>query len=289
MTTTISYANATDGWIESSNASYSTALSGGGSFTVAVASNPAQWGQDVTGLYWLKEVFLEFPYTRISTDVITAAYIRVKADFTNGTSVSRDMEISEYNWGGSLTSADWRTPSQLGALTRLASIINAEDADFEYMMAGSGALLTRLDTTGTVSVVVASSRLRLSTAPTVNETSELITSESSGTADDPALIFTSAPASRLFGVLGAQVQLSDGTHAYLEWDGTTNLTAVSVKHRNAVGTVTTIGTINIDSTPDPNLPFLLGAAGQGAQQLTLVCDASDNLYVVGAFAGVTGP
>lgn len=250
MTTTIAFASA-DGMLTSINASYATAVAGSG-ITVDTASNSLYWGQNNNGgTYTILQSFLSFTYTPVATEKVTAAYIRVDAASNLSTAVSRDLVFAEYDWGGTLEAADWRTPAQLNALTTRATITNAEDAGTNYLMAGSNGLVTRLASASPLRVVAASSRHRAQTTPTSDEGSSFWSSDLSGTSSDPALIYTSLPLSTLYRVLGAQVQLSDGTHVFLEYNDTPDATldsgVIRLRHHDGT-TATTIDTL-LDGVP----------------------------------------
>lgn len=275
MTTTIVYSDATDGYIQSSNASYAT-MRTGSNLTVSTAANSAWWGQNNNASSYVGfQTFLGFTYTVPATEKVTAAYIMVSAASNQSTGVSRILTWVEYDWGATLTTAAWRTPAQITAITPLiANVTNAEDAGTKAMMAGSDALVTRLGSAGPLRVMGASDRFRLGTVPTADEGSAFFTSDGSGTSFDPSLVFTTVAKSRLFGVLGAQAQLSGGTHVYLEASNEA-ASSVLLKHHNGTS-ATTIATIPIGTA---STDF---AAGVGVQALSLVVSSADHLYVVGA-------
>lgn len=285
MTTTIAYGDTTDGHISSGNANYTT-MRTGSTLTPSAAVDYAVWGQSFSGGQYVGyQTFESFTYTVPSGEMVTAAYIRVKDDgIASSTGVSRYMTWVEYNYGASLDTTDWRTPAQISAITTLlANIQNAEDANGYFFMAGSDALVTRLASAGPLRVMGTSDRFRTGTTPTVDESAAFFSAELSGTTSDPALVFTSAPISRLLGVLGAQVQLSDGTHAYLEMEADSALygDSVAIYHHNGTSASVIDG---VEATPLAG-DFARGL--DGAQALALAVDASDNLYVLGTAATTT--
>jgi hypothetical protein len=273
MTITISFANTSDGRIESRNSSYSSALAG--SSLIADTTSPilGSWGQRVdSGIYEIYEYFVSFPYTLVATDLITAAYFEFYVHDNHSASPSRSMEVREYDWSTTVTTADWRTPSQLNALTLLGRVEQSEDAPVgQRMRCGSEELGTRLETTGEVRVVCVSSRARAQSIPSDDE--EVTQFSTANFADSPRLVFTSTPMSTLTRVVGAQIHLSDGTHCFLESSGAATA-VVLLKHRNAAGTVTTLGTISSAF-----------GEGPGMQNFALIRDASDNLFVFSRLVG----
>jgi hypothetical protein len=94
---------------------------------------------------------------------------------------------------------------------------------------------------------------------------------------DPPLPDYLHPQSTLSGVHDAAVQLSDGSTAYLESDGITPNPTIELKHVDTSGNITVIDEIPTDSALTQALK-----AEEGLQNLALVADDDDNLYVIGA-------
>lgn len=91
----------------------------------------------------------------------------------------------------------------------------------------------------------------------------------------PRLLMYTLPNSYLAEVLGASVQLSDGTHAWLEYHPVTKV--ITLKRRVLPTTApVTIGTIPLGTTTST---FGLSNSAQGFE---LVRDNNDNLYVMGS-------
>jgi len=277
VTTTIVYAGTADGDLVSQHASYSTARAGG-TITAGTTAGTMRWGQTYTGgVYSVFQAFLSFAYTPDTAEVVTSAYVRVRAtgDATS-TAVTRSLVWAEYDWDTTVTSGDWRTAAQVAALPVLATVTNAEDATDRYLMAGSDSLVTRLESAGPLRLLGMSDRARAGSAPSGEERASFVSADASGTVDDPALVFTSAPACRLFGVLGAQAQLSDGTHVYLKNTSEAPTPVVELCHHN--GSVeTSIATVRVD-VGGGTYPFEIGP---GAQSFALCVDSSYHLFVVG--------
>jgi hypothetical protein len=79
-------------------------------------------------------------------------------------------------------------------------------------------------------------------------------------------------------VLGASVQLSDGSHVYLEWSGTNLLIRRKTAPAASPTTIQTISTTTVGGT------FGLYRNDVNSQQAFDLCrDASDNIYVAGPF------
>lgn len=273
MTVTIAFSGADDGYLTSTSATYSVARAGTGSFSVDTASGSAGYGQDISaGTYKFSEAFLKFAYAPAANEVTTGAAFRFYHASTSGASVARDLEVRQSAWVSPLTSASFRPGNALSTIPLLAVAAGVNAGNGKLTFAGSTALMDLLESGAqTVSVVLTSSRQRSGTTPTVAELSFVASSESSGTTNDPALVSTSVARSTLFGVLGAQVTLSDGSWAVLTSDGAASPTINLRRYTDAMSSAL-IAAIPMRTTfADP----------VGAQNLALVVDASDNLYVLG--------
>lgn len=276
MTTTILYADTTDGYILSKASSKSGAVNGTGTLSADTGSTFAQIGLDYDsgdGPYQASEAFLHFDNTAPSGETITGASLRVKA--RNQTGYEYDWRVAEYDWGAAVDTGDWRTAAQLAALDPIVdSDIGQQYITGKYVFIGQPELRALCATTGDLRLIVYTQG-QTSTSPSFGENATIgfyTTESESGTTYDPALIYTSAPTSTLLGCLGAQVQLSDGTWAGIEGDGAGGYTLV---HIDDEGSTATIATIPIGTSSSTfGAPF-------AAQGLALACDDDDNLYVVG--------
>lgn len=277
MTVTVVFGKTSDGYLWNYDASYATARNGPAE-GVNNGTNGFVGQNNNGGQYAAFESFIGFDYPAIpDTERVTAAMIRVKPASVLAPSVATELYAIGFAWsGGGLTVADWRTPTQLNAsgnrIDALWGVINQANGKHAY--AGSDEFLAAMIPVTSMESVVVTNRMRSGTTPTTDEGLSLWMSDLAGTADDPALIYTSAPRSTLYGVMGAQVQLSDGTWAYLESNGATS-PAITMYHKVKGTPRTTIATIPIGTTATDF--FTPG----GAQALALIADASDNLYVFG--------
>jgi hypothetical protein len=274
VTTTITYAASGDGYLTSQHSTYTTMQAGNG-VTITAAATTAAWGRKLdAGVYYGYQAFLTFTYS-IPTEQVTGAYVRLKSVSVTNSGTNRDLRLYSFAFG-TLAAADWRTPTQLAALPNFAEYDENNEAGSDLMYAGSDELSAHVVASGTLELVGSGSNFLAGTAPTIDETATFRMSEQTGTADDPALVFSSVALSTLWPVLGAQVQLADGSWAYLQSDGTLD-PAVTIKHCTTGGTVTTVATL-----PTGTLSSDFYVAGTtGAQGLALCVDSSDNLYVIG--------
>jgi hypothetical protein len=283
VTVNIMYSNANDGYVQSFDATYANSRNGTGSSVTVELAGGGYWGQNANSGYNSLQTFLEFSYTATAADMVTAAWYEMCVGSNLSTSVARNMEVSAFDWGGTITSADWRNATALAALTRYATVTSAQSAASVTVLRGGGdALVNALASSATHRVVVASSRTRAGNTPTSDEGSYFFTSETGpGTVYDPALVVLSVTRHTLTRVIGACAHLSDGSEAYLESNGSATPT-ITLKTYDGT-TTTTVATLNTGSASATQ--FATPASLQG---LTLCVDPSDNIYVVGASGFLTG-
>ncbi len=273
MTVTVVYGKATDGYLHKYNATYATALAGPGD--AVNGGNAAYIGQNHNASYQVFQTFVGFDYSAIpDTEIVTHACIRLNVGTLLTPSVDRHLEMRGFAWSpSSLQTSDWRTQAQLNAARLDASVHLLAGVDGKYIYGTTDEFIANMRVNTTMDEILVTNRQRLGNTPTQDEGLWIYTADASGTNADPAMIYTSAPRSTLFGVMGAQVETSLG-HAYLESDGAVTAT-ITLKHRTFAGTVTTIGTLPLGSAATDF------ARPEGAQHFALVKDYSDNLYVLG--------
>lgn len=276
MTTTVAFSQSADGYVTAGSTVYNDAVNGAGATAVAPGGNEGVYGLGRTGsTYDVFETFLSFAYSVPSNEVVTAAVIGVRhSQHQLGAPVSAMMWTQD--WGASVDAGDWFNPLDVFGSTRAFRLVSAEFASTtQDSFAGSDDLVTLLRTTSSPYrfVLVTDRQLIYDVNNTSDEWHAIWLSE---TALDPALVVSSTPASTLHGVMGAQVQLSDGTWMVLESNGAATPT-VLLRHVDTAGTATTKATIPTGETAG----HLAVQPGHGAQQLALVVDSSDNLFVLG--------
>lgn len=282
MTTTIVFGKAGDGWLTSHNASYATARNGS-SVAVDTSSGTIFAGQHHNSDYTVHEAFFGFDYSAISAaEMVAAALIRLSVNSVYSASVYRELRAIGYAWsGGGLIAADWQTAANLAGGRQDAQFIASNGADGKRVYAGSDNLATILPTVTSMEYVLATDRAINGFTPTVDEGIAVYSVDLAGTADDPALYYTTTTLSKLNRVLGACVQLSDATWAYLESDGAL-APVITLKHVQQNGTVTAVATVPT-ATITSSTDFDPGGS-RGAQAMALAVDSLDNLYVIGKSA-----
>jgi hypothetical protein len=86
MTTTVVYADTTDGYVQCTSTTYSTARSGGGTMLVVTNSGAYQQviGQHfVTPTYYVWENFFQFNTSAVGSDAVSAAVFTLTANYAS--------------------------------------------------------------------------------------------------------------------------------------------------------------------------------------------------------------
>jgi len=267
MTVSIVLGHNFDGYLESSSGSYSSALSGS---NVQAPDNSAPlmyYGQSLaSGTRYVWQSFVRLDWATDGTATPVGAYLRLQAGSTAGAGTARDMELRSYDFGSLINAADWRTPSQLSAAALRARIVGAHQAGGQLMRAGLD--LAELDASASLRYVVCSSRNRGQQAPGGLEWQTLRQAELvNSAAQRPALYVTATTKHLLDLSLGAQVQLSDGTHMVLEQTAPApGPLSFLVRHHDGTAP-TTIDTLSSV------------AERRGAQTVAMARDEADTVYV----------
>lgn len=275
MTTTIAFANTNDAYLFSGNNTYATALAGSGLGISSTSDATLFTGQQKSGTpYTIWQAFLQFGFTDTALSSTVSGYFRLTSSQVTGTSVSRALELQKFDWG-TLTTADWRTPAQLSALyaspSTKSGVVNSVQSASNLTVRAGYLNLADLDAAATLRYVMSTSRNRLQNTPTTLEYNGFRSADYSGTDTDPALFVAEIQDSLLNLSLGAQVQLSDGSHVYIEHTSATlGSDAFNVKYRTTAGVTSTIVAISDD----------IGVTKRGAQSHTLVRDGADNIYIL---------
>lgn len=193
-TVTTVFSDSTDGYIQGSNPTYSTARAGS-SLSSDDAGNFIRFAQD-SG-FFVYEGFVSFDTSSIvDTDIVTSVVLDMwlTTDFSTTDSV---MQAREYDWGSSVTTADWVAGASLGVLPLLATLATSGiGATGSYKtFTSQAAFLTATNLkTGTVRLLLTSDKFVAGTAPTTTERVEFSSSNVSGTTQDPKLTITHASA-----------------------------------------------------------------------------------------------
>lgn len=210
MATTTVYASSTDGDIQSSNATYLTARSGG-TLTAGTSGTFFFVGQNLkAGNYSCYEAFLNYDLVGggIPAGTVATAASLTFGLFSDGSVTDFVVEARTHDWGSSLTTADWVAGSSLSGKTLLASLSTSGIAN-PFTLTNSGtALLDAVNTAlagdGILRVLLCSDRHGAGTAPTGSELLQVYSTDQTGTTNDPKIDVTypdaGHPAMRRFGL-----------------------------------------------------------------------------------------
>lgn len=276
MTTTIAYADASDGRLISTAVTYASARAGTGTITVNSAETTLPYGQSYNGsTYGVSVSYLRWAHTPPAGEQVTGAAFQLHHASATGAAVARDLEIRASDWGTTLEAADWVASTAWGGLALFGTAVGTQSASGKVVLAGSASLVSHLNFPSTthVRVMLTSKNARTGATPTADEVSYVSAVDMAGTAYDPALIYTTSPASTLYGTLGAQVRMGDGAWCVLESDGASTPTITLRRHDGT--SATTLGTVPVDIFSSTL------ASPDGAQALTLATDHADRVYVLG--------
>lgn len=222
----------------------------------------------------VEQSFVEYGHTAVpATELCTSAGVWFSAASTpSGDAWS--LEMREKDWGGSLAADDFVPKADIQALSIIAEWpqIRGQRPTPTSWRSGSAALRERLTSATPLRAMFNSNKQWLGYDALGNGDEYVyLQSYESSSSSKVTLEYYSATVSSLLRVAGASVQLSDGTHVYLDNDSGTP----TLKHNPSGATYNTIGTLTVGSAANQ---FALRA---GAQVLTLTRDAADNIYVVG--------
>lgn len=190
MATITIYGNTSDGMILSQNVTYSVARTGGDK-TVYTTSN-LQVGQNfvASSYYEIHEFFTEYDTSAIAGMTVTAALERLTLLNDYSTTDFVD-EVRAYNWGGSLTTADWIAGENLGNYPQIieknTNTITSGANDFvidEFL----SNFITQINSLGKASFVHSSRNHRNNAAPTGIQSVVWRSADAAGTTNDPRLI-----------------------------------------------------------------------------------------------------
>lgn len=182
------WASDTDGYVSSTNATYTTARSGSG--LAANTTADLRIGQSRPKDYLVEEGFISFDTSGLPDDATIDAITLEMWLTTDSSTADFITEAREYDWGASLTTADFRAGANLSALTLMASInssgIGATGA-YKAFTSETAFLSATNIKTGVVYLNLSSSEQRLNSAPTGNEFLIWESANTASTTNDPRI------------------------------------------------------------------------------------------------------
>lgn len=203
-TVTTVFAGTSDDGIQSNDATYANAAAGTGSTfdlnsTINGEDTAVEISHSSDSGYGISEGFFSFDTSSIAdSDSVSAAAFAIKENSGYGSifTQSDTFEARIYDFGASVTTADWRNPTQFNALTRVATLATSSWATTGYnTFAEDGTnFQTAVNKTGTTYICLLTSRFASNTAPTGIAYAGLMSADNAGTTDDPKLVVTHAAA-----------------------------------------------------------------------------------------------
>lgn len=192
------YSGTSDGYLVSVHATYATARSTfSGGTSVSDADTTMACGQMKPGDFQLYEMFVQFDTSAIDdSDAVSQAVLSLYGTVDLSTT-DFTAEARLYDWGASLTVADWVAGASLSSLTRVATHASAGFATSAYndFTEDGSNFRSAVNTTGATRLILVSDRLVAGTEPTGNELWLVSTADETGTTQDPKLVVTHAAAS----------------------------------------------------------------------------------------------
>ena len=193
-TTTTAYASVDDGYVSSANSTYATARSGGSlsSDTGSSAFSVGQYFNSPTYTCW--EGFIDPDTSAIpDTDGISSAVLSLYGTSDqSATNFTNNARL--FDWGTSLTTADWIAGASLSAQTLLATFDSASYVDAVYNdFTSDAAFIANVNKTGETRIILSSSRHEAGNAPTGAEYINWSSANVAGTTQDPKLVVVHAP------------------------------------------------------------------------------------------------
>ncbi|SET43667.1 hypothetical protein [Nonomuraea wenchangensis] len=193
-TVTTVFGDTADGRLEGQGATYTVARQGTGTIQIDTTGVTSATGQFFSSTYSCYQQFWSFDTSAITdTDEVTGVTLELYQTGQNLTGGNFTVEAREFDWGTSLTTADFRQGSTLASLPLLASIATSGMGTLNryYAFTSTSAFLTASGLkTGSVRLLTTSSKQRTGTAPTDREFVQFATAEASGTTTDPKLTIT---------------------------------------------------------------------------------------------------
>lgn len=230
MTTTIVYAGE-GGAVTSAASAYSNARLGTGTSSLGGTSG-SQVGQQRASQYQVFQTFVGFDCSVIpATATVNAVNLEVCAQLDRSTAADFTIEARAYDYGGSVETTDFVPGTSLGADTLLASYSTAAGwpTNTYCSFTSQPALLTAVDASGIVRMVLASDRQRTGVAPVLSSDEYVYAYNygQPGTTQDPRLTVTyTAAAADITGTAAVTVDATGTTNVQVQLVGGTAPVAV---------------------------------------------------------------
>jgi len=169
VTTSTFFAATNDGELFSLSSVYVTMQAGAG-FSTTTTATTHRGGQGKSGPNFQGfQFFMDFDTSSIpDTDEISAVTLSLRGE-VDQSATDFVSEVYVFDWDTTVTTADWRTPTQIGSLTRVATHNSSGFSGAYLAFTSDAAFLTAINKTGSTRLMVTSDRFRASTEPTALE------------------------------------------------------------------------------------------------------------------------
>lgn len=272
----LSYAESNDRWIRSSSSNYSTALNGAN--FVINEDDSGVYGQTYASsenVRYVRQYFVQFNYSIPAGQQPVGGHWAIRNNSTQGTNVNRNMEIYAFDWGGSVTSADWRTPSQINAMELEGNLLQTNNnSPNAWTFTGIRRIFGHMFETGNKRYVIVSNRNRTQSSPSQVEYNSFASSRTASAANRPHMVVGLNTVNAMSGIVAAQVQLSNGDSIVLERSTVDRVFQLLVIHRTAAGVPTTLWESYESTTLLENDNIL------GSHSYSMCRDNRDNFYII---------
>jgi len=240
VATLTQYSGTADGQIESSNTTYATARTGG-TLTATTNGTAIRTGQLRSGggskPYSCFESFIGFDTSSIgSTSTIDSATLSLYGQTDTST---QDFTINArfYDWGASLTTADWISGASLSSSTLFATFATSGFSTSGYNNFTTSTT-SGISKTATTNLVISSSRHEGANTPAdaTPEHVDVYAADQTGTTNDPKLVVNYTPVvnAAITGVVAtASADANAGTVAAIRIAAITGVVATSAADANA--------------------------------------------------------
>ena len=183
MPITTVYSGSNDGRIESFNATASTAKAGSSLGT----SGTGLIAYTLDGGYTIEQTFIDFDTTAITGQIVSAT-LSLYGDRCG--SVADTVQARLYDYGASITTADYRTPTQFSACTLLAHLAFTSWSNAAYNAFGDDALAANINKGGHTRIVLCTALFAAD--GTASAVSYLENIQLGGDTNKPKLVITTA-------------------------------------------------------------------------------------------------
>lgn len=209
----VANANSNDRGVTSRGTNYNTILGGNQRLvTNDTYALVGQLHQVSNNWYYVRQYFTEFTYNLPAGQLPVAGHFFLRHSNAYGTSTARDLEVREFDWGGTVTTDSWRTPTELAALNLAAVSYDVNRAGSDTgLYIGARSIAANFASSATKRYVVSSSRNRRQVTPPNGSREDNNISQSGHSSGTPRLVMGATTQNLMQTVLAAQIQLSDGS------------------------------------------------------------------------------